>query len=67
MTEQTQLNMQTPETSDTLKPLKTLNLMDDFLFDVATVDLENCSNAPDFIRLLSMPHCWKAVRRDLII
>ena len=42
MTEQTQLNMQTPETSDTLKPLKALNLMDDFLFDVATVDLENC-------------------------
>lgn len=66
MTEQTQLNMQTPETSDTLKPLKALNLMDDFLFDAATVDLENCPNAPDFIRLLLMRPCWKAVRRDLI-
>ena len=42
MTENTQLKMQKPDTSGTITPLRELNLMDDFLFDVATVDLESC-------------------------
>ena len=41
MTETKQLNKQMPEKAD-FKPLKELNLIDDFLFDVTTADLEAC-------------------------
>ncbi len=37
-----QLNMQISNEEEILEPLKKLNLLDDFLFDVATVDLETC-------------------------
>ena len=36
------LNKQMPEAANVLEPLQKLNLMDDFLFDVTTVDLEAC-------------------------
>lgn len=36
------LNKQMPEATNVLEPLQKLNLMDDFLFDVTTVDLEAC-------------------------
>lgn len=36
------VNMQIPENTELLAPLKKLNLMDDFLFDIATSDLEAC-------------------------
>lgn len=42
MSECTQLNAQTPRTPKPVIPLRNLNLIDDFLFDVATVDLESC-------------------------
>lgn len=37
-----QLNMQMKEQNELLAPLQKLNLMDDFLFDVTTVNLEAC-------------------------
>ena len=37
-----QLNMQISNDEEILEPLRKLNLLDDFLFDVATVDLETC-------------------------
>lgn len=37
-----QLNMQISNEEEILAPLRKLNLLDDFLFDVATVDLETC-------------------------
>ena len=37
-----QLNMQISNEEEILEPLRKLNLLDDFLFDVATVDLETC-------------------------
>ena len=37
-----QLNMQMMSREEILAPLKKMNLIDDFLFDVATSDLENC-------------------------
>lgn len=40
MKENEKLNMQMEEKNALLAPLQKLNLMDDFLFDVATVDLE---------------------------
>ncbi|NBK93426.1 hypothetical protein D5278_15825 [bacterium 1XD21-13] len=42
MTETKQLNKQMPEEENAYKPLKELNLLDDFLFDVTTMDLEAC-------------------------
>lgn len=42
MEEKLKLNMQMYDTEMLLAPLQKLNLMDDFLFDVATVDLETC-------------------------
>ena len=43
MREMEKLNMQMPEApQDIIAPLKRLNLMDDFLFDVTTVSLEAC-------------------------
>lgn len=42
MTETKQLNKQMPEEENSYKPLKELNLLDDFLFDVTTMDLEAC-------------------------
>lgn len=46
MTNKKQLNMQMPDagyvSKRTYNPLEHMNLMDDFLFDVATVDLETC-------------------------
>lgn len=42
MKEDEKLNMQMEEKNALLEPLQKLNLMDDFLFDVATVDLETC-------------------------
>lgn len=42
MTETKQLNKQMPDEESTYKPLKELNLLDDFLFDVTTMDLEAC-------------------------
>lgn len=42
MTDSLKLNMQTVEDADILAPLQKLNLLDDFLFDVTTVDLEAC-------------------------
>ena len=32
---------------DEWKPLKEMNLTDDFLFDVATTELENCKTNPN--------------------
>lgn len=40
--EKTKLNMQMYDPESVLAPLQKLNLMDDFLFDAATVDLETC-------------------------
>lgn len=40
MEEKTKLNMQMYDPESVLAPLQKLNLMDDFLFDAATVDLE---------------------------
>lgn len=37
-----QLNMQMKDKNDLLEPLQRLNLLDDFLFDVTTVDIEAC-------------------------
>ena len=37
-----QLNMRISNEEEILEPLRKLNLLDDFLFDVATVDLETC-------------------------
>ena len=37
-----QLNMQISNEEEILAPLRKLNLLVDFLFDVATVDLETC-------------------------
>lgn len=37
-----QLNMQISNDEEILEPLRKLNLLDDFLFDVATTDLETC-------------------------
>ena len=42
MEEKTKLNMQMYDPESVLAPLQKLNLMDDFLFDAATVDLETC-------------------------
>jgi predicted transposase/invertase (TIGR01784 family) len=42
MTKETQLNMQMKDEDELLAPLQKLNLMDDFLFDVTTVDLGAC-------------------------
>ena len=46
MKDMRKLNMQKPEqrpeNNHSIKPLKDLNLMDDFLFDVTTMDLEAC-------------------------
>ena len=42
MEENTKLNMQMYDPESVLVPLQKLNLMDDFLFDAATVDLETC-------------------------
>lgn len=42
MEENLKLNMQMYDPETILAPLQKLNLMDDFLFDVATVDLETC-------------------------
>jgi predicted transposase/invertase (TIGR01784 family) len=42
MTKETQLNMQMKDENELLAPLQKLNLMDDFLFDVTTVDLGAC-------------------------
>jgi predicted transposase/invertase (TIGR01784 family) len=42
MTENQELNMQTQNEAMLLEPLQKLNLLDDFLFDVTTVDLESC-------------------------
>ena len=42
MEEKTKLNMQMYDPESVLAPLQKLNLMDDFLFDAATVDLEVC-------------------------
>ena len=36
------LNMRMKDAEDGVNPLQNMNLMDDFLFDVATVDLETC-------------------------
>ena len=36
------LNTQTPYETESTKSLQELNLLDDFLFDVATEDLEAC-------------------------
>ena len=36
------LNMRMKDAEDDVNPLQNMNLMDDFLFDVATVDLETC-------------------------
>ncbi len=40
MEEKTKLNMQMYDPESVLAPLQKLNLMDDFLFDAVTVDLE---------------------------
>lgn len=42
MEEKTKLNMQMYDAESILAPLQKLNLMDDFLFDAATGDLETC-------------------------
>lgn len=42
MTETKQLYEQMPEEESAYKPLKELNLLDDFLFDVTTMDLDAC-------------------------
>jgi predicted transposase/invertase (TIGR01784 family) len=42
MTKETQLNMQMKDEDELLEPLQKLNLMDDFLFDVTTVDIGAC-------------------------
>ena len=42
MEEKTKLNMQMYDAESILDPLQKLNLMDDFLFDAATGDLETC-------------------------
>lgn len=42
MKKDVQLNMQMKDENELLTPLQQLNLMDDFLFDVTTVDLEAC-------------------------
>lgn len=42
MEENTKLNMQMYDPESVLVPLQKLNLMDDFLFDAATVDLGTC-------------------------
>ncbi|MDO4322026.1 MAG: Rpn family recombination-promoting nuclease/putative transposase [Lachnospiraceae bacterium] len=42
MKENEKLNMQMSERNALLEPLQKLNLMDDFLFDVTTVNLEAC-------------------------
>lgn len=42
MEEKTKLNMQMSGTNAILAPLQSLNLMDDYLFDAATVDLDSC-------------------------
>ena len=42
MEKRKQLNMQMDTDNEPFNPLKDMNLMDDFLFDVATVDLETC-------------------------
>ncbi len=42
MTEAKKLNKQMQEEERLFKPLKDLNLIDDFLFDVTTTDLEAC-------------------------
>lgn len=39
---QTEITQTQQKTSEQIVPLRQLNLMDDFLFDVATVDLETC-------------------------
>lgn len=36
------MNMQMSKNGNQIKPLRELNLLDDFLFDAATVDLETC-------------------------
>ncbi len=42
MEKRKQLNMQMDTDNEPFNPLKDMKLMDDFLFDVATVDLETC-------------------------
>ena len=46
MEEARKLNMQMKDAENSsglmVNPLQNMNLMDDFLFDVATVDLETC-------------------------
>jgi predicted transposase/invertase (TIGR01784 family) len=42
MTKETQLNMQIADAKETITPLQDLNLIDDFLFDVTTVNPEAC-------------------------
>lgn len=42
MEQNEKLNMQMPDTTALLEPLQKLNLIDDYLFDAATVDLESC-------------------------
>ena len=42
---------------DRWKPLKEMNLTDDFLFDVATAELENCKTIIELLRLKSLK--WK--------
>ncbi len=42
MQEKKKLNKQIQKNSSILAPLQRLNLMDDFLFDIATLDLELC-------------------------
>ena len=42
MNENKKQNMQKPEKNELLEPLRKMNLMDDFLFDVTTVNIEAC-------------------------
>lgn len=42
MAKNKQLNMQISELNEVMEKLRNMSLLDDFLFDVATVNLENC-------------------------